>query len=288
MNITPGLYPNMSERIYHSDPAPMPSLSSSCAKTLIDKSPMHAWHEHPRFGGKPFESSDEMEFGELAHKLLLGRGSEIALCPNDTWRGKEAALFWDTAKAANKIPVLQKNLDRANAMSDSVRGQLASMGLDYVLTQGQSEVAGFWKEADVWCRMLADRLIIDENRLRASIFDIKTMSQSAHPRACAARIASMGYDVQRAHYLRGLGAIRPDLAGRIDFTFIFMETSAPFAVTPVTIDGEWSAVGESRWNRALEKWRTCIASNEWPGYAQDVLRLEAPNWALSQEIDAGE
>ena len=167
---------------------------------------------------------------------------------------------------------------------------MKEVGLGHVFDaanqEAQSEVAAFWQEGDAWCRALFDRLIISPDRVR--IYDVKTMSQSAHPQACAARIASMGYDIQRAHYMRAIEALLPDFAGRIDFTFIFVETVAPFAITPVTLDGEWSSVGQSRWERALVKWQECTATNHWPGYASDVLRLEAPKWALSQEMDAGE
>jgi hypothetical protein len=290
MSITAGFYPKMSEAVYHADPAPIPSLSSSCAKTLVQKSPMHAYAEHPRLGATHKDGSDEMDFGSLAHRLLLGKGSDIAELEADTWRGKEAAAFWGKAKAAGKIPCLSKDLVRAEALAGVLLGQMNDMGLGAVFDpankEAQSEVAGFWQEGDVWCRFLVDRLLMSANH--AHIFDVKTMSQSAHPRACAARIASMGYDIQRAHYIRGVEALRPDLAGRVNFTFIFVETVAPFAITPVRLDGEWSAIGQSRWERALAKWQECTATNNWPGYANDILRLEAPKWALSQEMDAGE
>lgn len=287
----PGFREDVAESVYHSDPCPVPSLSSSCAKTLVARSPMHAYAEHPRLGGKPFAATDEMDFGSLAHKLLLGKGAEIALCPEETWRGKTAAAFWDASQAAGKIPVLQKTLDRANTMTDSVRTQLEAIGLGHVFdldTDAKSELAGFWKEGESWCRLLLDRAIFDASRLRCQVFDLKTMSQSSHPRACAARIASMGYDIQRAHYLRGIEAIRPDLAGRIDWTFIFVETSAPFAVTPVEMSGEWARIGEAKWQRALELWQRCNETGVWPGYVTDTTRLEAPAWALMDEYEAGE
>lgn len=280
----------MNEAEYHADPAPIPSLSSSCAKTLIDRSAMHAYAEHPRLGGMRKADTDEMDFGSLAHRILLGRGAEIAELQADSWRGGDAAKFWDKAKADKKIPCLSKDLVRAESMAGLIQAQMHDIGLGHVFrdqsSMAHSEVAAFWQECDAWCRALFDRLIVTPDRIR--VYDLKTMSQSAHPRACAARIASMGYDIQKSHYTRGLEVLFPEYAGRIDFTFIFVETAAPFAITPVQLDGEWSAVGQSRWERALAKWQECTANNYWPGYAGDILRLEAPKWALSQEIDAAE
>lgn len=290
MNVdSPGFFPDMSESDYHADPAPAPSLSSSIAKVLIGKSPLHAWTSHPRLGGSiEAESSEEMDFGELGHKLLLGKGAEIVVAEDfENWKKDAAKEFRATHRAEGKIVCLPKTRDRAQAMVAAILKQLPAMGLGYITQDGQSEVCGFWKEGAAWCRFMADRLIIDEKKGRAEIWDWKTMSQSAHPRACAARIASMSYDLQRAHYIQGVQALRPDLAGRITHRFIFVETAPPFAVTPVDLDGEWATVGVSKFMRALAKWQECTASGIWPGYGTEVQRLEAPPWALAAEMGAG-
>ena len=48
----PGIYPGISAADYHADCAPEPSLSSSIARTLLAQSPLHAYHAHPRMGGR--------------------------------------------------------------------------------------------------------------------------------------------------------------------------------------------------------------------------------------------
>src|SRR5688572_24266058 len=58
---------------YHLDPCVTPSLSSSIAHTLVTKSPLHAWTEHPRFGALRSESSKAQDEGSIIHKLLLGK-----------------------------------------------------------------------------------------------------------------------------------------------------------------------------------------------------------------------
>lgn len=281
---------NLTSAEYHADPCPEPSLSSSIAKMLVSQSPAHAFAAHPKLGGGMAEDGTaEMEFGELAHRLILGKGAEVAILESDSWRGKEAAAFWDAARLAQQIPCLRKTHTRAETMAAQVKRQLLDMNIDAFEgpnEHAQSEVVAIWQEGKTWCRAMIDRMIIREKEGFIDLYDFKTMSQSAHPKACASRIASMRYDIQRAHYIQGVQKLRPDMAGRIRWTFIFAETTAPFGVTPLQIDGEWSAVGLSAWLRSLELWQTCLASGKWPSYTDKIVIAEAPPWALAQEIGA--
>ena len=73
----PGVYYDLPEHEYHSDPCDSPSLSASIAQTIVLESPAHAWLQHPRFGGKQIEPTKEMDRGTLVHALLLGKGRAI-------------------------------------------------------------------------------------------------------------------------------------------------------------------------------------------------------------------
>ena len=58
---------------------PIPALSYSIAKILIGESPRHAWCAHPLLGNMRGEPTAEMDFGQVAHKLMLGRGVDFAI-----------------------------------------------------------------------------------------------------------------------------------------------------------------------------------------------------------------
>ncbi len=58
MTLAQGIHLSVPSAVYFADPAAQPSLTQSIAKILIEKSPLHAWHEHPRLGGKPDEPDD--------------------------------------------------------------------------------------------------------------------------------------------------------------------------------------------------------------------------------------
>src|SRR4051812_46738879 len=87
----PGIYLDVAANDYHADPCPAPSLTQSVAKILLAKSPLHAWHAHPRLN-PDYQHNDDTKFdvGNIAHKMLLGRGKQIEVLEFDDWRTKAA------------------------------------------------------------------------------------------------------------------------------------------------------------------------------------------------------
>ena len=77
---------------YHLDPCPEPSLSASVARTLIDRSPLHAWMQHPKLGGQQEESQPaRMSLGSAAHSVILeGDWNSIMFIVADSFRTKAA------------------------------------------------------------------------------------------------------------------------------------------------------------------------------------------------------
>ena len=290
---TPGFH-EMTAGRYHSDPVIQPSLSSSCAKEMLSRSPLHAWFKHPRLGGAKDEDEEETveksskakETGTLMHRLLLNAGADIVVCPFDSWRKADAKAMCDEIKLAGNIPVLPPALELAQARAATVRKRLDDMGYDYVFRDGLKECVIVWQEKDIWLRAMIDNLIIDEDSRTAEIFDLKTTAKSAHPSACSNLIRSLGYDLSKAFYERAVAAVRPDLNGRIKFRWIFAEVEEPNAVTPVEINGEWATIAYSKCDRAINLWRACMQTDKWPAYTNELVKLEPKPWQLMAESGA--
>lgn len=288
MNIPlPGIYPNFSELEYHNDPCPAPSLSSTIAKKIVAESAMHAYAAHPKLGAMKEDGDEEADpettkakiLGQLVHKLMLGRGSEIVVIDADSYRTALAKSSRDLALAHGKIPVLKHKLPDAQMAADEARRQLDAMGLTSAYREGQNEVVLVWQEdGGIWMRAMLDNLQINENNHTAKIRDLKTVSRSSHPEACAAQISKMAYDISAAFYERGLTVLRPDLAGRIEFEWDFLEVNKPYQLTPVTISAEWKMAAEMRCEKAVAKWRECLSTGIWPFHAEHTVRLEPRPW----------
>jgi hypothetical protein len=284
--LPPGLHLGIPEDVYHADPCPEPSLSSSIAGAIVSRSPLHAYDAHPRFGRTPREETRAMAAGTLAHALLLGTAREFRVLDFDDYKTKAAKAARDEAREAGAIPVLAEVHAEAVASADAMRAALDGFGL--ALTGGQAEVTAVWSErasdgTAVHCRGRFDYYWPDTG----IILDLKR-SRSAHPTACQRHLVGYGYDIQRAAYVSALETLRPELGGRVRMIFAFLEPmpSGRVVCTPLEPSGSLCTLGARRWKRAVDLWAECLRTGEWPGYVRKVTAVDAPPWALSQDLDA--
>jgi PDDEXK-like domain of unknown function (DUF3799) len=269
----------ISEDAYHSDPCDVPSLSASVAHTLVSKSPAHAWVEHPKLGGKSRKSSKAMDAGTLIHKMLLGVGVDVEIIGHNDYRTKAAKELRDAARGEGKLPMLAHEYARLEDAAAGIRARMEQKG---IVLNGESEVTILWTEEArdgtvVQCRGRIDHVLFKE----AHIIDLKT-SCSAHPDKCASTIYDFGDDIQAAAYRRGLGQVRPELEGRLEFTDLFVELEEPYPVSQIRHAGTMRELGERRWMRAVNLWAKCLRENWWPDYTETPVYVDAKPWHLDE------
>ncbi len=272
---------------YHKDPCETPSLSSSTAKVLVTESPLHAWTGHPRFGDEESDeeaSEDEptvaKDNGTLIHRLLLGKGPEIVVVEFNDFKKQAARDARDEARAAGKLPVIAHKYESSLEVAEHLRRRLKGYGYDLT---GESEVAIEWFERGingaVRCRSMLDHVFIDDGR----IYDLKTI-RSANPKHIGRTWIEKGYDLQAIVYPRALEALRPELRGRVEMDFLFVETKPPYAVVPGEPDGAILEIGKLRWARAVRVWEDCLAKSIWPSYVTSRTVFEAPNSQIVEHL----
>jgi PDDEXK-like domain of unknown function (DUF3799) len=259
---------------YHADPCAEPSLSSSVAHTLVTRSALHAWTEHPRFGNQRAKATDAQDDGSIIHRLMLGKGATLAVISADNYKTKAAQQARDDARARGEIPVLERKHDALVKIAAKLAANLADYGIN--LSGGSAEVAIEYEDNGVLCRSMLDYL------KGPTIIDLKSI-RSADPKSCSRAAHSYGYDIAHAAYTTAVERLYPEFAGRTDFLFVFMELEPPYAVVPCRMDGAFAALGRSRWERAQNLWRQCLATNRWPSYVESITTLEAPPWAMVEE-----
>lgn len=269
---------------YHADPCGKPSLSASTARRLIGESPYHAWLHHPRLGGVKEEASATMDRGSMIHSLVFGTDPGVDVIEHDDYRTARAKAAKQNAIDSGRIPVKAREWDTIQADADAIKAELAERG---IFLAGLSEITCVWNEGiddrSVLCRGMLDHLILSHGE----VYDLKTCA-SASPRACEKSIFDRGYDIQAAAYCSAVRKLRPELAGRESFTWLFVESlpeGSPKRVllTVAKPSGELREFGERRWRRACETWIQCHDSGKWPSYPD--VTANPPAWAMRELED---
>jgi hypothetical protein len=281
--IKPGIYSGMTAAEYFADPAPRPSLTQSIAKILIDRSPLHAWHAHPRLGAKERTAEETyvaaQAIGNAAHKLFLGRGKEVVIIEANDFRTNAAKETRDAVTAEGKVPILAKHHGRAVAMVKAANEHLSALGLAEF--SGESEVVIAWEENGVWMRSMIDKL----STSRTLVVDLKTSGMSCAPYGIGRMMESAGWDVQAAMHERGLNVLDPDSTGRRRHLFIAQENELPYALTIAEMSESVMTMGRKKLAVATTIWQRCIERNVWPGYPIDIIVPEYPGYAESLWLD---
>lgn len=280
----PGLYELTAER-YHGDPCAQPSLSRSIAHLLLDRSPWHAWTEHPRLNPE-HESENERKFdlGTAAHAAMLGDGKEFAIIEADSFKSFAARRRRQMALAAGQVPVLEKDHKRVQAMVKAGRMQLSRHEEAYgAFIDGKPEQTLIWTEdingVEIWCRAMLDWLPDDLRRFP----DYKTTEGSAHPDHWPALAYREGLELQAAFYLRGIRKV----LGVDDpvFDFVVQEAYRPFALSVISLTPAAVDMASRKVDEALSIWAFCTSNNYWPGYPNRTCYVNPPVWAERQWIE---
>lgn len=276
----PCIVPVMSDEVYHGDPVEGGSLSSSGAKTLLKSPALFQWQRAHRVDKTTYD------VGHAAHAKILGVGAGVIaypaehLTPSGNVSTKGATVFWaKEQRDAGLVPVTPDQIADVDRMAEAVLAHpIARMLLE---KPGTSEASLFAPdpETGVWLRARIDRLP-DQDSNQTPVVDLKT-SNSADPRDFMRSAAEYGYDVQSEWYQHVLRLTRGD--ADTAFLFIVVEKTAPHLVSVIELDAEFAAIGRARMRRAIDTYKTCRDTGEWPGYEPIVHLIDSPRWLAYEE-----
>jgi hypothetical protein len=269
-----GIHDDVPAETYHLDPCEKPSLSSSIARLLIDRSPAHAKAAHPKLNPQ-LDRVDEAKFdvGTVAHGLLLQGIELVEVIDAKDWRTKAAQEARDEARANGLIPLLPDQAERVLAMVAAAREQiLTHTAQPSLFADGKPEQTLVWEDDHgVVCRVRVDWLHDDYT----AIDDLKTTSASADPGKWTRTLYGMGADLQVAMYIRGverLTGMKPA------FRYVVCETYPPHALSVVDLAPAALALAEAKVQKAIDLWAWCLDADSWPGYDRRVASIELPTF----------
>jgi hypothetical protein len=275
----PGVY-DIPDAVYHADPVPGGSLSSSGARKLLPPycPAIYDWERRNRRGPKK-----AFDFGHAAHREVLGVGPELAVLDYDDWRTKEARQKADEARAAGLVPILTKDYEIVAAMAAAIRAHPDASAL-FQTGRGLAEQSLFWPDerTGIWRRARLDwNPYPSGNRL--IIPDYKT-TESAHPEAIIRTVLKYGYHIQEKWYVDGIKALGLDQGYEPAFLFVFQEKNPPYLVTVAELHPLARRVATVEIRKAIDVYRECTRTGQWPGYVDDVTLIELPEWHMRRTL----
>lgn len=280
-----GMYSGIPDEVYHGDRT---SLSSSGARALLAPSCPEIFR-HQQL--EPPAPKPQYDFGHVAHKFVLGEGSEIAeldpaihglnkdgspsKSPTSTAMWQEAA---EAARYRGQIPMHIAEVAKARAMAARVREHPLAAAL---LADGTPELSGYWHDPETGVRLrFRPDWLPNPGRGRLIVVDYKTAT-SAHPGHFARAAADYGYHQQVPWYLDGLAAC--DIADDAAFVFIVQSKTPPFPVSVIELKPDDIELGRRRNRKAIDLYAACAAHDHWPDYGQGVHSVSLPSYAVYQQ-----
>lgn len=258
----PGTY-TMSDRVYHADPVPAGSLSSTGARTLLAKSPAEYRYEADH--GRPEKRA--FDLGHAWHTMVLGTGSEIVTVPYDTYNTNAAKAIRDEAYDAHMVPLLTKELAQVEAMTDALWHDPLARSL---LDNGIAEESMFWVDGDhgVWRRARTDWI---RHGKRSVLVDLKSTT-ALDTDSLRRTVLNYGYHQQADWYLDA--AANCLTLTDASFVFLFQSKNPPYLVRPVQLKDEWLDLGHQLNQKALRLFARCQETGLWPGYSHEIDQLD--------------
>lgn len=225
--------------------------------------------DHPR------EDKECFSLGRATHCLVLEPGAfdtRWAVWSGADRRTKAGKAEWAkfSEENAGREIIDVADWDTARHMADAV---LANRDVATLLQGGEAERVLTWTDADsgIACKGRADYLTPE------TLVDLKT-TKDASPRGFARAAYSYGYFSQLAFYCDGAESI--DQAPRHAFV-ITVETARPFVCQVYDVPPADLEIGRYEYRRLLDAYKAALASDRWQGYAERVLPLSVPRWAVA-------
>ena len=265
-----GVY-DLSAVAYHEDPAPSPSLSSSLAKVLLERSPKHAWVKHPRLGGLSGPpASRSMALGTVAHSVILeGDTSSVRIVDAPNFRTKAAREQRDLAMADGLTPLLLQDWKKVQRIVTASE----EAGIGDLLSKCRTERTALAHQDGAWYRCRPDA--VDEDA--GIIYDLKTTAIPGTPREWARR-RIWEYSMQAGFY-RSVWELVSFVVPR--FVFIVQETDPPYAVSQFEFDPLGCRHADLIAKRAMNLWAACMESDTWLAYPEGIQTVPSPEWVVA-------
>ncbi len=277
--------PNMPENVYHGDPVQGGSLSYTGMKELL-KSPAHYRHymDAPRVQKPSFDA------GHIVHALVLGTPLDVTVIPqeilasNGATSTKAAKQFIEEVRLDGLIPVKAGDLEPLERVAEAVLAHPTARAL--FEHDGPTELSMFAPDpvTGVWVRGRADK--VSEWEGETVLVDLKT-TPDADPREFnRSAVARFRYYLQASVYGWLYRETNPTQVSTPEMLFVAVSKTEPHLVSVNRLDWAYEDLGQTAMRTALDTYKRCMNTGEWPGYPNEISLLEPPAWLIYENDEA--
>ena len=136
-----------------------------------------------------------------------------------------------------------------------------------------NEVSVYWDWHGVRCKARLDRVLLGEG----IVVDLKT-TDSVDPELFTKKVIGLGYDFQAAYYA---AAAEAAFGKPFKFVFACVERRAPYTVDLFEVTPDMMEESTRKCHLALQRYKECEESGEWPNRFPSIRQLEYPGWYRS-------
>ena len=263
---------------YHNAPG---VSSTSLDRVLVSPATYKYFQENPE------PVSEAVEHGRILHTLILEPqlfDAQYAVAPEELERRGTKAWSEFVSKNPGRHHIKANEFLRAKQMAEVARAHSRA-----ALLTGLKELSFFWKDAKtgILCKCRPDNLTA-----KGVIVDYKSTEKAFPKESWARSMAIYGYHMQGALYLDGVVNALAQSETVIEgfeppkaFVYYAQEKSAPFLVKPWLLGEASLELGRRQYQAALEKIVECEKSGVWPGYPEQVDKVECPEWCWKEELE---
>lgn len=241
----------------------------------------------------PDEPTEEMEFGQVLHCLVLEPEKfqeRYAVAPESIER--RGTKDWNAFVAANPGKQhLKHGGERGFAAAEKI-AKAARAHSRVALLAGLKELSFFWKDptTGILCKCRPDNLTV-----KGVITDYKTCQLAYPARAWARQVLTYRIHVQAAFYLDGVvhaleqaGMSKVGFPVPKHFVTYAQEKTGPYLVKPWLIAEASVALGRRAYQEDLRVIKSCETSMHWPGYPESIEEVNCPEYAWENEGESNE
>lgn len=234
----------------------IPAISSTGIKALL-KSPAH----FKALENSSFDSK-ALRIGSATHQILLG-GDNCLVLPGSSRTTKEAKEIIKNEKSKTVLTKDEWSTAElvANTLSKTASWQT-------LMEDAECEVSFVGEYMDGTKAKAKADIVKRRNKM---IADVKTTSDIHNFQRS---IFNFRYDIQAAWYSRLFSYEFPVES----FLFIAVETAPPYDSRFFVLDEEVIENANEEIDQAIEIYRRCIKTDEWPGYEAEIIEVGLPAW----------